>query len=270
MNSRIRDFLANPLSGLAPWIVMAVMSGIVRFEFAVGLSLAVAVVIVVANKVTGGTLKLLEFSDVAFFLVLAVVGLVASDSVLDWLRTWSGELSNIALVVIALGSILIRSPFTLGYAKESTPREFWDSPAFLRTNYVITWAWAIAFIVAAVSGYIGDAVIDNDNNLWTGWIIQTAAMLAAVQFTLWYPRVVRARGRAAAGVAGEPEPPVSELFVGLVGYLPAIGIVSLAFDAAPWWVGVALIVAGPVIGGQVAKDRRQTGAPAADEASAAG
>ena len=49
MNSRIRDFLANPLSGLAPWIVMAVMSGIVRFELAVGLSLLTAVVIVVAN-----------------------------------------------------------------------------------------------------------------------------------------------------------------------------------------------------------------------------
>jgi hypothetical protein len=270
MNSRIRDFLANPLSGLAPWIVMAVMSGIVRFELAVGLSLLSAVVIVVANRLTGGTLKLLEFSDVAFFLVLAIVGLLASDAVMDWLRTWSGELSNIALVVIALGSILIRRPFTLGYAKESTPKEFWDSPAFLRTNYVITWAWALAFIVAAVSGFIGDAVIDNSDNLWTGWIIQTAAMLAAVQFTLWYPRVVRARGRAAAGIPGESEPPMSELFAGLVGYLPLIGIVSLAFDAAPWWVGVALIVAGPVIGGQVAKDRRAVGAPAADEPSAAG
>ncbi len=270
MNSRIRSFLANPLSGLAPWIVMAVMSGIVRFEFAVGLSLAVAVIILVANKLTGGTLKLLEFSDVVFFAGLALVGLFASDSVLDWLRTWSGELSNIALVVIALGSIALRRPFTLGYARESTPKEFWDAPAFIRTNYVITWAWALAFVVSAVSGFIGDAVLDNSNNLWTGWIIQTAAMLAAVQFTLWYPRVVRARGRAAAGIPGEPEPPVSELFAGLAGYLPLIGIVSLVFDAAPWWVGVALIVAGPVIGGQVAKDRRAVGAPAADEPSAAG
>ncbi len=270
MNARIRDFLANPLSGLAPWIVMAVMSGIVRFELAVGLSLATAVAIVVANKVTGGTLKLLEFSDVAFFLVLAIVGLLASDAVMDWLRDWSGELSNIALVAIALGSIALRRPFTLGYARESTPREFWDNPAFIRTNYVITWAWALAFIVAAISGLIGDAVLDNSNNLWTGWIIQTAAMLAAVQFTLWYPRVARARGRAAAGVPGEPEPPLSELFTGLIGYLPLIGIVCLVFDAAPWWVGVALIVAGPVIGGQIAKDRRTAAPDPAADTSAAG
>ena len=114
-------------------------------------------------------------------------------------------------------------------------------------------------------------MIDDSDNLWTGWIIQTAAMLAAVQFTLWYPRVVRARGRAAAGVPGEPEPPVSELFAGLVGYLPADR------DRARWCStprrggsGVALIVAGPVIGGRVAKDRRTVGTPAADEPSAAG
>ena len=270
MKSRIRDLLANPLSGLAPWIVMAVMSGIVRFELAVGLSLLSALVIVAANMVCGGSFKLLELSDVVFFLGLAAVGLFASPAVLDWLRTWSGELSNIALVVIAVGSMLIRQPFTLGYAKESTPERFWSSPAFIRTNYVITGAWALAFLVAAVSGFIGDAVLDNSNNLWTGWIIQTAAMLAAVQFTLWYPKVVRARGRAAAGIDGEPEPPVSELFAGLIGYLPLVGIVCLAFDAAPWWAGVALIVAGPVIGGQLAKDKRAAERPVADEPSATG
>jgi hypothetical protein len=30
-----------------------------------------------------------------------VIGLVASDTTIDWLEKWAGEISNIALVVIA-------------------------------------------------------------------------------------------------------------------------------------------------------------------------
>lgn len=265
MGARLRDFLDNPLSGLAPWIVMAVMSGVVRFEFAVGLSLATALTILIANAVTGGTVKILEYADTAFFLVLGIVGLVASPDVLDWLRVWADELSNIALAVIAVGSLLIRQPFTLPYAREEVPRAVWGEPRFIRTNYLITGAWAAAFVVAAISGFVGDAILDDSENLWAAWIIPTAAMLASVQFTLWYPRVVRARTAIAEGRPTEPQPPTAELFAGLIGYLPLVGIVVLVADAAPWWVGVGLIVAGPVIGGRIAKTFRDERSPAAED-----
>lgn len=55
--------------------------------------------------------------------------------------------------------------------------------------------------------------------------------------------------------------PFSELLAGRNGYLPLIGIVCLVFDAAPGWVGVALIVVGPVIGGRVAWARGVTATP---------
>ena len=110
MSARLRTFLDNPLSGLAPWIVMAVMSGIVPFEAAVLLSFATAGAILAASLLTGDAPKALEFSDTAYFLLLAIVGLVASEDVREWLRVWADELSSIALVLIAVGSIAVRRP----------------------------------------------------------------------------------------------------------------------------------------------------------------
>jgi len=266
--ARLRGFLDNPLSGLAPWIVMAVMSGIVRFEFAVGLALATALAILVANAVTGESPKLLEWTDTGYFLILALVGLFADDAVRDWLRVWADELSNIALVVIAVGSIAIRRPFTLPYARDRVPREVWDTPRFIRTNYVVTGAWAGAFLVAAASGFYADYVLGDSEELWAAWIIPTAAVLCAVQFSWWYPAVVRARADAELGRPGTPAPPVSELLAAMVAYLPLAGIVTLVFDGGPPALGVGMIVAGGVIGGRIARDRRA--GPAGDESSPAG
>jgi hypothetical protein len=244
---RLKALVSSPLAGIAPWVVMSIISGVTSFEVAVGLALATSVVFLVLGRLTGGTIKLLEIADVVFFVGLIVVGAVASERVTDWLETWAGELSNVALVVIAVGSMLIRRPFTLEYAREEVPRELWSNPVFVRTNYVITGFWAGAFVIAAIAGFIGDAVLDNSNNLWTGWIIQTGAMIVAIQFTVWYPRVAKARSLQAAGKPTEPPPPLSELLVALAAYLPIVGIVSLSFDAAPDWVGIALIVGGVLL-----------------------
>lgn len=256
MSARLRGFLDDPLSGLAPWIVMAVMSGIVPFEVAIGLSLATALAILAANAATGGSQKALEYFDAAYFLLLGIVGLFASEDVREWLRVWADELSNIALVAIAAGSILVRHPFTLPYAREKVRPELWTTPRFIRTNYAISAAWVAAFAVAAATGFYADAVLGDSDDLWAAWIIPTAAMLCAVQFTLWYPRVVRARADLELGRPTDPPPPPVEMLTGMVAYLPLAGILVLSFDAGPWWVGVGLIVAGPVIGGRLARERR--------------
>ncbi len=44
---------------------------------------------------------------------------------------------------------------------------------FLRVNYLIAWVWVAAFAIEALSGFYGDAILDDSNNIWTGWIVQT-------------------------------------------------------------------------------------------------
>ena len=38
----------------------------------------------------------------------------------------------------------------------------------------------------------GDAVLHDSDNVWTGWVIQIGAMVAAIKFSAWYPDRVRA------------------------------------------------------------------------------
>ncbi|WP_157556337.1 hypothetical protein [Nocardia acidivorans] len=55
------------------------------------------------------------------------------------------------LAVIAGVSPALRNPFTLPIAKQSTPRELWDHPGFIRTSYVITSVWAASFAIGCVA-----------------------------------------------------------------------------------------------------------------------
>ncbi|MDO8211641.1 hypothetical protein [Conexibacter sp. CPCC 206217] len=235
--------LANPLIGLAPWIVYSLVEGEGRLEESAAVALGIALVFLMLGVLRGSRPKLLEYSDVIFFGGLAIFVAVASDDTHAWLERWSGEVANIALVVIAVGSILVRQPFTLAYAKESAPRELWKNPVFLRTNYLITWAWAIAFLIEAASGFYGDLVLDDSNNIWTGWIIQTFPMIVAAQFTLWYPQRVRALGIVAQG--GEARvPPIGDFVAMVTPWISIVGVIALSMDAGPWWLGAGLIAIG--------------------------
>ena len=202
---KVRDVINGPIGGLAPWIAMSLLAGPGRFELAVGVAFAISLVVVGVGRAGGGSWKILELSDITFFTLVGILGLVVSQSTLDALDNWSGEMSNVALTLIAFGSILARMPFTLQYAREEAPRELWDNPVFVRTNYVLTAFWGGAFLVTALAGAYGDLILDNSNNLWTGWVIQTVALLIAIQFTEWYPKVVQARapGCDRAGAAAQ-------------------------------------------------------------------
>ncbi|MGW7438403.1 hypothetical protein [Streptomyces sp. NPDC054849] len=245
---RVSGFLENPVVGMAPWIVFSLLVGPGRFEIAVAIALAAAVTLIVLSRLVnrGTSWKLLELADVVFFAALAVIGALASEGTLHWLETYAGEVANVTLAVIAFGSMAVRMPFTLQYAREQADPALWNTPAFLRTNYVITGVWGLAFVVAALAGAYGDLVLHNPNNIWTGWIIQILAIVAALKFTAWYPDVVRARAiRKATGQGPEP-PRLAGLLLPLAGLLVPIGIAVLIFDDM-WWLGVALIVAGSLL-----------------------
>lgn len=234
--------MSNPLVGLAPWIIYSLVEGPNRLELSSALALGTAVLVLCVNWIRGGTPKMLEWSDVVYFTGLTIVIAFASAGTRTWLELWGGEVANVALFVIVLGSILVRQPFTLQYAKEDAPPEMWEEPHFLRANYVISWVWALAFFIEAASGWYGDAVLRDSNNLWTGWIIQTLPMIIAAQFTIWYPNRLRALG---AGRISEA--PTLRDFVGTVTpWITIVGILSLCFDAAPEWLGIAFIVLGIV------------------------
>jgi hypothetical protein len=262
----IDSFLQSPLAGLAPWIAMSLLSGPGRFEEAVSTALGLSILFIYLRLRRGGSLKPLEVFEVAYFGSLAVIGLLASDDLVRWLEKWSGEMSSLALAAFTFGSLLVGNPFTLPYAKETTPREYWGSPIFLSINRIITLVWALAFTVAAAAGLYGNSILDEPDNFWTAWIVPIAAMLFAFSFSEWYPDVASAGAARPAGEPSEVAPPLGKLFDFLPPFLTAVGIAMLVTDTNPTWLAITLIGVGIV--GSVALRRAGARSQTGSEASA--
>lgn len=247
----VRRLLDNPIMGFAPWILFSIIEGPGRFDIAAGVALGAALLVLVAGLAVGVSAKLLDLAAIAFFVALLGVGLAFGHDTHEWLERWAGEISNTMIVLVALVSVLVRRPFTLQYARESTDREYWDNPLFLHINYVLTWVWIAAFFITAAVGWYGDGPLHQPDNIWTGWIISIALLVFAIRFTQWYPSRARAAALRQAGIASDIDPgsvTVAALLLPLAVYLVPIGILVLAFRAEPWWIGVSLIVVGAAVG----------------------
>jgi hypothetical protein len=239
-------FLNSPFAGMSPWILMALLTGPGRFEEAAAAAFGLSLLLVLGGHRRGSSIKFLEAFDVTYFAALVLLAQFGSDGLIDWLEHWGGEMTNIALVAFALGSILIRQPFTLQYAKESTPEELWKNPLFLHINYMITWSWVLGFGVAAASGFYGDAVLDDSGNFWTGWIIQLAGTIFALSFTEFYPDYATDRAQQKAGEDVSPQS-LARLWDWVPIFVIVTGVAGLITDSLDDVTGIAIAVVGVVM-----------------------
>jgi hypothetical protein len=245
-SSRLAELTETPFAALAPWIVMALLEEPLPFEWAVAGALAVALAVTAVEVACRLPIGLLQIADVLFFAGLAVVAVVADEHLRDGLEEWAGEISAGAIALIAAGSIVARHPFTIVYARRRVRRELWATVDFVGTNYVISACWAAAFAITALGGVIGHAIHGGPGDFWTNWAVQAGTVIVALQFSRWYPDVVRARARARSGLPAE-KPTVRALVLPLCPYVVTLGVLALVLETAPDAVGVTLIVLGAVL-----------------------
>lgn len=189
------------ISGLAPWIIYWILVGNVDFRLSVLIAFGVAAFQTLQTFMRGQVPKVLDIGSTAAFAILTIVTFATDDR---FLERWIQPLTSAALLVIALGSILIGKPFTRQYARESVPQEYWESPGFLRTTLLISWAWVAVFVVMTVSQLV-PPIVDGQNTFYEQndtvgvifyWVIPFLALAAGIVFTKWYPEHVRARAQA--------------------------------------------------------------------------
>jgi len=189
------------LAAFIPWIVYWVLVGNVEVSIATLIPLIIVAVQVYRTIQSGRSPKVLEIGTLLVFFVLTIVAFAGED---EFLERWFQPISNAALFLIALVSVLIGKPFALQYAREEVPPEYQNSPLFLATTRVITWVWVAAFAVMTISSLIppivdGDATMLDQNDslsIVCYWVIPIGAIAAAALFTAWYPQQVRNRARA--------------------------------------------------------------------------
>lgn len=175
------------LRTFAPWIVFAVIPG-GQWQWAALIAVLVSVA-TIARQTRGGLpldAQIMECGAAAYFAALAVLAFADPHT---GLHAYTASLASGALGLIGAVSLVIRKPFTLGVAKQDTPREVWDHPLFLRVNMVISTVWTVSFLL----GCAGLAALAHSSVLARS-VVQVAAFAVPLIFTLRY--VAQARARA--------------------------------------------------------------------------
>jgi hypothetical protein len=118
------------LLGFAPFILFALLTNI-SVSLALWVAFASAFAIGIRDFAQTRILRVLDVGSTALFGLLALyAGFIEPSLSVQAVRL----VVDCGLLLIAATSMAIRNPFTLQYAREQTPREFWDTPVFIRTN----------------------------------------------------------------------------------------------------------------------------------------
>ena len=165
--------LAGPAAGLAAAFIVSLLLGLRQWR-------------------RGTLVKILEVGSLVLFGALTLYTVAAQPA---WTVATVRLSVDAGLLAIVLISLAIDRPFTLQYAREQVPEQFWTSPVFISTNRIITAVWAAAFAVMVAVDAAAEYLPAIP--LWVDIAASIAAFLGAIWFTRWYPAIVRRAAQAA-------------------------------------------------------------------------
>lgn len=180
------------LFGFAPFLLFVALSRLVPILAALAVNTALAALLVVLDG-KRGRFRILDVGSLALFALLTAGGAVAPGAIT---LTTARLAVDGGLLAIVLASIIMKQPFTLAYAREEVPQERWDDPRFLSANMRISAVWALAFGLSLAINLAATAEPAVPIALRVAGEI--AAFGAAILFTRWYPRHLRAKAAASA------------------------------------------------------------------------
>jgi hypothetical protein len=182
---------------LAPYGVLAALMLIASNTTSLFAAAAICLSVILYDALGGRSVKALGLGSTIIFASFGAYLALTN-------APWSGAAVKLAVdlgvLTIALVSLALRKPFTLQYAREMVNAETAGLPDFVAANYVITWAWVVAFLLMIAANAL--LIYVPGLPLWSGIAIVFAARNTAVYFTRWYPDHRSARHAAKAIAAG--------------------------------------------------------------------
>ncbi|MBL6938364.1 MAG: hypothetical protein ISS15_02095 [Alphaproteobacteria bacterium] len=177
----------NLVLGFVPFILFAVLMRL-STDLALWIAFAAAFVLGMRSFLDTRVLKTLDAGNTALFGLLALYkGFIEPGlSFGALLLAVDG-----GLLAIMVASLVLHEPFTMQYAREQVSSDQWQTPLFLRTNYVITGVWvaALALMTAADAA----ATLTSSISVTSAMAAGLVALAIAVTFSLRYPAYLRER-----------------------------------------------------------------------------
>lgn len=168
---------------IAPFATFATLMMLLPAQFSLAAGAVVALGAMGWDVAHGRSIKMLSLG--AFTLFSAIGGyLTLVDA--NWSSTAVRIAVDAGVLAMALGSLAIRFPFTLQYAREVVEPDVMKLPGFIQVNYVLTWAWTSAFVLMLAADVV--AIYLPSFPLWAAAGIAFAARNGAIYFTKWYPK----------------------------------------------------------------------------------
>ncbi len=173
------------LLGLTPFILFVVLTPL-SISLALWVALAASFVIGIRDFGRARMVRLLDLGGVLLFLLLAIyAGFLRPSLSLQSVRM----IVDAGMLLMAAVSLVRRRPFTFEYARDLAPEEQWNTPRFLRMNYVLSGVWT--FIFAAMTAADAAAVMAKQIPLSLDIGFGFAAIGAAIVFTVRYSAAPR-------------------------------------------------------------------------------
>ena len=171
------------LIGFIPWIIYWSFSGPGLWVPAILGGLASSFGLVAFRYAKKRDLKTMEVVSLGYFVIHTFLTLV-----LGWqfLKIYGLIANSLVLAGMAIGSLALKSPFTYQYAKEDWDKSYWNDPAFIQINEIITGVWGSIFLLNSILGALAVFAYPSQYILLTV-ILPNIGVIAGIVFSSRFP-----------------------------------------------------------------------------------
>jgi hypothetical protein len=176
------------VAGLGIWVLYGFLAGMGRWPAAVACGLIAGVGLVLLEAGRHIEVKLLDWTIVAYFVLAAIATFLVRANIFP---LYSPIVIWTLYAGVSWTSLLVGAPFSLQYARESTPPEHWSHPQFLAANRTISLVWSVAFTVNIA--LVSLAMVPRHTPLLLAVGAPLLMMAACAVFTSRYTKIARQR-----------------------------------------------------------------------------
>jgi energy-coupling factor transporter transmembrane protein EcfT len=181
-----KDHHMNPLKiaiGFIPQAAFVVLVNWLPLGWAAAVSLALAAVLIAVTAAHGGV-KILPVVQSVVLAVFTVVGFTVGSHAATAFEPYARGAASLALGAFILATSF-SFPFTVQFARQGVPQQYWKSPQFLGVNRRISLAWGLA-VLAVGAGHLGAAYVGGGDpvlRLLLDWGVPVFAAYRAYSVT---------------------------------------------------------------------------------------